>query len=218
MKSTILSAALIAGSLLIAAQAHAASGKDVYKSACAGCHDAGMMGALKLTDKAGWAPHLLGSAKPMHTLAIKGKGMMPPKGGKAALSDADVIAAVDYMLAQAKLAGASSVAPKAAAASGKKDAVASVKPAPVVKATAVSSKGKDVYKSTCAGCHDAGMGLKLTDKAGWAPHLAGDAKVMHSLALKGKGMMQPKGGNAALSDADVIAAVDYMLSQAKLAK
>ena len=129
MKSTILSAALIAGSLLIAAQAHAASGKDVYKSVCAGCHDAGMMGALKLTDKAGWAPHLLGSAKPMHTLAIKGKGMMPPKGGKAALSDADVIAAVDYMLAQAKLAGASSVAPKAAAASGKKDAVASVKPA-----------------------------------------------------------------------------------------
>ena len=102
MKSTTLSAALIAGSLLIAAQAHAASGKDVYKSTCAGCHDNGM--GLKLTDKAGWAPHLAGDAKVMHSLALKGKGMMQPKGGNAALSDADVIAAVDYMLSQAKLA------------------------------------------------------------------------------------------------------------------
>ena len=102
MKSTILSAALIAGSLLIATQAHAASGKDVYKSACAGCHDAGVMGALKLGDKAGWAPRLLDGPQAMHSLAIKGKGMMPPKGGKADLSDADVIAAVDYMLGEAK--------------------------------------------------------------------------------------------------------------------
>ena len=33
--------------------------------------------------------------------------------------------------------------------------------------------------------------------------------------LKGKGAMPPKGGNASLSDADVHAAVEFMVSQSK---
>jgi cytochrome c5 len=33
---------------------------------------------------------------------LKGKGAMPPKGGNLALADADVKAAVDYMVAAAK--------------------------------------------------------------------------------------------------------------------
>ena len=39
--------------------------------------------------------------------------------------------------------------------------------------------------------------------------------VLHANAIKGKGAMPPKGGNPSLSDADVFAAVDYMVSAAK---
>ena len=38
---------------------------------------------------------------------------------------------------------------------------------------------------------------------------------LHATALKGKGAMPPKGGNAALSDDAVKAAVDYLLATAK---
>ncbi len=38
-----------------------------------------------------------------HAIAAEGQGrVMPPKGGNTALSDADVKAAVDYMVAAAK--------------------------------------------------------------------------------------------------------------------
>ena len=36
----------------------------------------------------------------MNTTALRGKGAMPPKGGRMDLSDADVIAAVAYMVSQ----------------------------------------------------------------------------------------------------------------------
>lgn len=38
----------------------------------------------------------------MYASALKGKGAMPPKGGNASLPDADVRAAVDFMLAQVR--------------------------------------------------------------------------------------------------------------------
>ena len=38
----------------------------------------------------------------LYASALKGKGAMPAKGGDAALADADVKAAVDYLLDLAK--------------------------------------------------------------------------------------------------------------------
>jgi cytochrome c5 len=38
---------------------------------------------------------------------------------------------------------------------------------------------------------------------------------LYATALKGKGAMPAKGGNASLSDAEVKAAVDYMAAAAK---
>ncbi len=102
MKFPIISATIVAASLLVAAQASAASGKEVYDTTCAACHGAGIAGAPKVGDKAAWAPRVATGAKAMHASAIKGKGVMPAKGGNAALSDADVAAAVDYMIAQSK--------------------------------------------------------------------------------------------------------------------
>jgi cytochrome c5 len=38
----------------------------------------------------------------LHEASIKGKNAMPPKGGNMSLSEADVKAAVDYMLGLVK--------------------------------------------------------------------------------------------------------------------
>jgi cytochrome c5 len=102
MKTYLLSSIVVAGSLLVATQAYAASGKDVYEAGCVACHASGAAGAPKLDDKAAWAPRLSTGAAALHTSALKGKGAMPAKGGNAALSDADVTAAVDFMMGKAK--------------------------------------------------------------------------------------------------------------------
>ncbi|MBC7860687.1 MAG: cytochrome c5 family protein [Burkholderiaceae bacterium] len=100
MKTSIISA-VFATSFLIAGSAQA-GGKEVYEATCAACHASGAAGAPKLGDKAAWAARIGTGAAAMQAAALKGKGVMPPKGGNAGLSDADVIAAVDYMVAQSK--------------------------------------------------------------------------------------------------------------------
>jgi cytochrome c5 len=56
---------------------------------------------------------------------------------------------------------------------------------------------------------------KLGDKAAWAPRIKQGMNTLVQSATKGKGAMPPKGGNASLSDADLRAAIEYMVSQAK---
>ncbi|HEX5128520.1 MAG TPA: cytochrome c oxidase subunit II [Usitatibacter sp.] len=77
--------------------------------------------------------------------------------------------------------------------------------------------GKATYEATCNVCHGAGVAgaPKLGDKAAWAPRIKQGIDALHNSALKGKGAMPPKGGNAALSDEAVKAAVDHMVAAAK---
>jgi cytochrome c5 len=77
-------------------------GKKTYDTACMACHATGAANAPKLGDKAAWAPRIKTGNEALYAAVIKGKGAMPPKGGNAALSDADVKAAVDYMVAGSK--------------------------------------------------------------------------------------------------------------------
>ncbi len=79
-----------------------ADGKSVYNSACVACHGAGVAGAPKTGDKAAWAARLAAGIEGMTKTAINGKGAMPPRGGNAALSDAEVRAAVEFMIGQSK--------------------------------------------------------------------------------------------------------------------
>jgi len=90
------------GTLLGAGQVAAADGKAVYDKACAVCHAAGVAGAAKLDDKTKWGPLVKQGADALTASVVKGKGAMPPKGGAASLSDADIKAAVEYMLGQVK--------------------------------------------------------------------------------------------------------------------
>jgi cytochrome c5 len=78
------------------------NGKAVYDASCQACHTPGVAGAPKLGDKAAWAPRIGAGAAGLHASALKGKNAMPAKGGNLSLSDADVKAAVDYMIAQSK--------------------------------------------------------------------------------------------------------------------
>ena len=86
------------------AGAGAQAGEDVYKKTCAACHDQGVAGAPKLGDKAAWEPHIKLGMDTLYTVGIKGKAGtgMVAKGGNPSLSDAEVKAAVDYMVAKAR--------------------------------------------------------------------------------------------------------------------
>ena len=77
-------------------------GKTVYDATCVVCHAGGIAGSPKIGDKVAWAPRLKTGIEALYTSALKGKNAMPPKGGNLSIPDADVKAAVDYMVAQAK--------------------------------------------------------------------------------------------------------------------
>jgi cytochrome c5 len=77
-------------------------GEEVYNSACFACHQSGVAGSPKLGDKAAWTARIAAGNDVMYTTALKGKGAMPPKGGNMGLSDDDVKAAVDYMVAKSQ--------------------------------------------------------------------------------------------------------------------
>jgi cytochrome c5 len=91
---------------VISTASAAADGKGTYDKTCMACHAAGVAGAPKLGDKAAWGPRIAQGNDTLYTHALKGftgkKGMMPAKGGNTSLSDADVKAAVDYMVGQGK--------------------------------------------------------------------------------------------------------------------
>jgi len=80
----------------------AADGNKTYAAACAMCHAAGVAGAPKAGDKAAWKPRIAQGKDVLYTSAIKGKNLMPPKGGAASLPDADIKAAVDYLVGLSK--------------------------------------------------------------------------------------------------------------------
>lgn len=76
-------------------------GKSVFGKTCSMCHASGAGGAPKPGDKADWAPRIAQGKDTLYKHALEGftgaKGMMPARGGGAALKDDEVKAAVDYM-------------------------------------------------------------------------------------------------------------------------
>jgi cytochrome c5 len=192
------------------------SGDAVYGQVCKTCHEAGLAGAPKIGDKGAWSARLAqGQATVVgHAIAgFQGKtGAMPAKGGNSDLTDTEVERAVVYLANQA---GATWKEPAAAAVPA--PATAAVTP----PATPAKSDGKKVFDTACTACHGAGIAgaPKFGDKAAWAPRIAQGINTLDTHALQGfqgkAGVMPPKGGYTSLSDADVKAAVDYMVSAAK---
>lgn len=84
----------------------------------------------------------------------------------------------------------------------------------LVAGPTAAAEGEQVYVKACAMCHNA-MPPKLSDKKAWEPRLQQGREALVAAVVKGKGAMPPKAGNPALSEKDIEAAVDYMLSQVK---
>lgn len=95
-------AAAPAGTTAPVTAAGAADGQAIYTQACFACHGTGAAGAPKLGDKAAWGPRIAQGKDTLYSHALGGFKAMPPRGGNMSLADADVKAAVDYMVANSQ--------------------------------------------------------------------------------------------------------------------
>ena len=100
-------------------------------------------------------------------------------------------------------------------------APAAAAPAPVADAAADGGKGAELFKKTCAMCHQTGVAgaPKLGDKADWGPRIAQGKDTLYKHAIEGfngnKGAMPAKGGNPALKDDEVKLIVDFMIARSE---
>lgn len=76
-----------------------AEGRARYEKTCRICHDQGLLDAPKLTAKADWAKRLDKGIDTLHKHSAKGFGKMPAQV-TGEVSEAEVYAAVDYMVSQ----------------------------------------------------------------------------------------------------------------------
>ena len=108
------------------------SGAEVVKAQCARCHEAGTANAPKPGDKSAWAPRMSRGIDALALSAMRGHGGMPPRGGKADLTDGEIRSAVLYLFDPT---GATKPAAKAASA-----------PAPAAAGLhRASAGGMDIY-------------------------------------------------------------------------
>jgi cytochrome c5 len=179
-----------------AAAPGARTGEAIVQATCAACHQAGVAKAPKIGDKNDWAAPLKQGLNAMVQSVIKGKGAMPPKAGDPSLTEEEIRRAVIHM---ANLAGAGLKTP------------AQAKPA------AAAADGKAVYEKICVACHQVSVANspRLGDKAAWAPRIKTGTDALMQSVIKGKGAMPPKAGNPSLSEGEIRAAVEFMVSQSK---
>lgn len=203
------------------------TGEEVYKVQCSACHATGAMGSPKFGDAAAWAPRIGTGFAALLNSALKGKNNMTAQGG-GDFQDVEVARAIVYMTAAAggkfpepavpAGTGDAAAAPAAAEAAAPAATTPAATPAaPAAKvAAAGAGAGEALYKQVCVACHAAGVAgaPKFGDKAAWEPRIKTGLETLKTSAIKGKNAMPAKGGSAA-SDADVQAAVEYMVNAAK---
>ncbi len=77
--------------------------------------------------------------------------------------------------------------------------------------------GEQVVAQVCGACHGTGAAgaPKIGDKAAWGPRIAQGMSVLLASATNGKNAMPARGGNPAITDDELKAAVEYLVKQAK---
>lgn len=84
-----------------------------------------------------------------------------------------------------------------------------------------AASGEAVYQSLCSACHATGVAgaPMLSATADWAARIKHGKDQLYQRTVDGfqgsVGMMPPKGGNPYLTDDEVKAAVDFMISKIK---
>lgn len=198
------------------------SGEAVYQLACAACHAAGAAGAPKTGDAGQWSARLAQGYDTLVKHAVEGFKGMPAKGGNADLDPIEVARAVVYMANRSggkfkePEAAPPPAAPaaKAAERSGAQVAAAATAPA---AAKVDAAAGKQLYDTACMACHATGVAgaPRFGDKAAWAPRIQSGIDALTAAVVKGKGAMPPRGAAATATDAQLRAAVEYMVAAAK---
>lgn len=76
------------------------TGEQLVQKVCAGCHGTGLLNAPKIGNKAEWSKRqaAAGGLAGLVASAIKGKNSMPARGGDPSLSDAEIKAAIEFMI------------------------------------------------------------------------------------------------------------------------
>ncbi len=74
------------------------TGAKLYEKQCKVCHENGLLAAPKFGNKTDWAPHLVKDIETLRMHSAKGFNKMPAQAS-AEVSEAEVYAAVDYMVA-----------------------------------------------------------------------------------------------------------------------
>lgn len=174
------------------------TGEKIYERYCVGCHGIGAGGAPKMGDANDWAPKIKRGTDTLYINAIQGIGNMPPRGTCGTCSDDEIKAAVDYIIKNSKTT------------------TAPTKPA--TQSVGFSeNQGKKVYEEVCSICHKTGkLGAPVTgDKAVWAPLIKKNMDVLIEHTIKGYNNMPARGACYRCSDADLIAAVIYMVNQSQ---
>lgn len=96
---------------------------------------------------------------------------------------------------------------------------ATVKAAGAAPAAVAAVDGEATYNMACMACHATGAGgaPMVGDVDAWTPRIAKGPDALHNSGLNGVAgtSMMAKGGRADLSDAAVMAAVDYMIESSR---
>jgi cytochrome c5 len=171
-------------------------GAAVYEGYCSGCHTTGSGGAPKMGDKAAWdALQKKSTMDQIYSIALHGKGGMPAKGTCLSCSELDIKQAVDYMIHGG--AGEAAVLP----------------PSSEVPLTQVD--GKRIYDNNCSVCHNDSVNgaPKPGDIKAWEPIVnTGFYDTLINIKVGRHG--HPRhGGCKECSDADLKAALKYMMKQ-----
>jgi len=196
------------------------TGEQVVQLVCSKCHATGVNGAPRIGDRDQWRERVRPGYKLVLDSALRGHAGMPARGGMAELSDAEVGRAVEYMMnaGAGKMVmdvPASTVPAAAPAAAPAHDHATHMTVA--APASAGAAEGGKVYDSTCVVCHGAGVAgaPKVGNKAQWAPRIAQGIDVLYAHARNGLNAMPPKGGNMSLTDGQLRAAIDHMVTASK---
>lgn len=179
-----------------------ATGKAVYGKYCTGCHTTGAGGAPKRGDANAWAERSHESLETLVSHAIHGYNNMPAKGGCATCTDAEIKAATIYLV------------PK----KGSADATGGNASLGTKQKALTIADGKRIYQEkTCHLCHDSGSqgAPVLGDKKAWADRIAQNIDVLYRHSFEGFHNMPPRGACTSCSDAEIIAAIKYMVQQSK---
>lgn len=161
-----------------------ATGRKVYRSQCALCHDNGINDAPILGDKAAWQGLTVEPSRIIRDHAAKDY-IDPPttKGGANASS------ALAYMLHEVQLLDRSG-------------------------ATWHLATGRDVYMNNCSTCHDAGQqgAPVIGGQTNWSSSAPDPQAIFKRHKTRGYLSGSLLGSGPALTVSELSAAVDYMLS------